>query len=83
MFGGQAGLAGHISIGDNVQVGAQAGVMKNIVEPVALLGAPAMPVKDFFKSNVVFGKLPEMSRKLVRIERELERLKKELKKDQE
>lgn len=82
MFGGQAGLAGHIVIGDNVHIGAQAGIMKNIKEPVALLGAPAIPARDFLKSSAVFSKLPEMSQKLAKLERELEKLKNELNKDQ-
>lgn len=81
MFGGQAGLAGHITIGDNVQIGAQAGIMRSIDKPVAVLGAPAIPAKDFFKSNAVFNKLPEMALKLARLEKEMERLKNELNKD--
>ena len=81
MFGGQAGLAGHITIGDNVQIGAQAGVIKSIEKPTAVLGAPAMPAKDFFKSSAVFSKLPEVSQKLARVERELEKLKNELNKE--
>ena len=38
---GQAGLAGHLRIGDRVTIGAKAGVMNHIPEGQSWLGAPA------------------------------------------
>ena len=79
MFGGQAGLGGHITVGDRANVGAQAGIISNVKENAQILGSPAIPVKNFFRANVVFPKLPDMYRQLGQIERDLESLKKETK----
>ncbi len=80
MFGGQVGLGGHITIGDNANIGAQSGIISNIKPDSKILGSPAIPVKDFFRSSVVFPKLPEMYRKLAQLEREIETLKSNLNK---
>lgn len=80
MFGGQVGLGGHIAIGDNSSIGAQSGLISNIKEGSTLLGSPAIPVKDFFKSSVVFAKLPSMYKQINALEKELNELKELLKK---
>lgn len=80
MFGGQVGLGGHITIGDNANIGAQSGIISNIKENAQLLGAPAIPVKDFFRSSVVFPKLPEMYKQIAQMQKELDKLKEKLEK---
>ncbi|WP_280647189.1 MULTISPECIES: UDP-3-O-(3-hydroxymyristoyl)glucosamine N-acyltransferase [unclassified Dysgonomonas] len=80
MMGGQVGLGGHITIGDNANIGAQSGIISNIKPDSKILGSPAIPVKDFFRSSVVFPKLPEMYRKLAQLEKEIETLKSNLNK---
>lgn len=75
MFGGQVGLGGHITIGDNSNIGAQSGIISNIKEGSQILGSPAIPVKDFFKSSVVFPKLPEIYKELAKLKQEVELLK--------
>jgi UDP-3-O-[3-hydroxymyristoyl] glucosamine N-acyltransferase len=47
MMGGQSGLAGHLTIGDGAKIGAQAGVMRDVEKGEAVLGSPAMPIKEF------------------------------------
>jgi len=47
MLWGQAGLAGHLKIGDRAQVGPQAGVSKDVAPGEYVLGAPAVPKRDF------------------------------------
>ncbi|MDR1556355.1 MAG: UDP-3-O-(3-hydroxymyristoyl)glucosamine N-acyltransferase [Tannerellaceae bacterium] len=79
-FGGQSGLAGHISIGDSAAIGAQAGILGNIEKNRTVLGSPAIDARLYLRSSVVFGRLPEMYRKLEGLEREVEQLKKELNK---
>lgn len=49
VIAGQAGLADHISIGSDSIVLAQAGVTKSHPERSVLMGAPAVPRKDFLK----------------------------------
>ncbi len=80
MFGGQVGLAGHIKIADHVNFGAQCGVISDIKEPASLLGAPAIPARNFMRSSAIFNKLPEMYRTLGQLQREIEELKQEIKK---
>lgn len=81
VFGGQVGLGGHINIGDNASIGAQAGIISNIKEGAQLIGSPAIPVKDFFRSSVVFPKLPDMYKQLHEMQKELKELKSKLEKD--
>ncbi|MDR2042579.1 MAG: UDP-3-O-(3-hydroxymyristoyl)glucosamine N-acyltransferase [Tannerella sp.] len=76
MFGGQVGLIGHIQIADRVQIGAQSGVARSITQAGPVIGSPVLPVRDFFRSNVVFAKLPELYRTLNRLEKEVDELKK-------
>jgi UDP-3-O-[3-hydroxymyristoyl] glucosamine N-acyltransferase len=47
MVGGQAGMAGHLTIGDRARVGAQAGVIRDVEADAAVLGSPAIPIKEF------------------------------------
>lgn len=77
MIGGQVGLGGHITIGNNANIGAQAGIISNIKENAQILGSPAIPVKDFFRSSIVFPKLPDMYRQLAQLEKEIQQLKDE------
>jgi UDP-3-O-[3-hydroxymyristoyl] glucosamine N-acyltransferase len=46
---GQAGLAGHLRIGTGSRIGGQAGVMADLPPRSEVVGAPAQPVKAFFK----------------------------------
>jgi len=47
MIGGQGGLTGHLTIGDGAKIGAQAGVMRDVEKGEAVLGSPAMPIREF------------------------------------
>ena len=80
IMGGQAGLGGHIKIGDNVSIGAQAGIISNIESGRNIIGSPAIDVKNFFRSSVVFPKLPDIYRQLDQLQKEVELLKQETKK---
>ena len=48
MFGGQVGIAGHIKIGDKVNLGAQSGVPGNIKAGSLLIGTPPVEPKQYF-----------------------------------
>lgn len=77
MFGGQVGLAGHIKIANGTKVGAQAGILGEVKEEnTVIIGSPAIDLKQFLRSSVVFKKLPEMKAKLDTLEKEVESLKK-------
>ncbi len=77
VFGGQVGLAGHLKVGNNVKLGAQSGIMKNLKENSELIGSPAIPIRDWYKSSVIFGKLPEMYREIAQLKKEINELKDE------
>ncbi len=78
MFGGQVGLAGHIKIANGTKIGAQGGILGDVKEEnTAIIGSPAIEVKKFLKSSVLFKRLPEMSAKIDSLEKALESLKKE------
>lgn len=77
MFGGQVGIAGHIKIANGTKIGAQAGILGEVKEEnTIILGSPAIDYKQFFKSSVIFKKLPELKTKIDALEKEVESLKK-------
>jgi UDP-3-O-[3-hydroxymyristoyl] glucosamine N-acyltransferase len=77
MFGGQVGLAGHIKIANGTKIGAQGGILGDVKEEnTAIIGSPAIEVKQFLRSSVIFRKLPEMKSKIDSLEKEVESLKK-------
>lgn len=77
MFGGQVGLAGHLKISNGTKIGAQGGILGDVKEEnTAIIGSPAIEVKQFLRSSVIFRKLPEMKSKIDSLEKEVESLKK-------
>ncbi len=79
-LGGQVGLGGHIKIGDRVNIGAQSGIISNIEDNRNIIGSPAIDVKNFFRSSIIFPKLPELYRTINQLQKEIENLKKEINK---
>jgi UDP-3-O-[3-hydroxymyristoyl] glucosamine N-acyltransferase len=74
MVGGQAGFAGHIQVGDKTFVGAQCGVNSSLKGNQSVIGSPAMEPKGFFRSSVIFQKLPDMYKQLNALQKEVESL---------
>jgi UDP-3-O-[3-hydroxymyristoyl] glucosamine N-acyltransferase len=62
-LGGQAGLAGHLKIGMGAQVGAHAGLMNDVPAGQRWIGAPAQPLKEFWREVAALRKLAQESRK--------------------
>ncbi len=56
-LGGQAGIAGHLKVGAGAQVAAAAGVMTDIPAGERWAGAPAKPVREFFREVAALKKL--------------------------
>jgi len=71
MFGGQVGVADHISVGDGVMVGGQSGLARDVAPKSIVSGSPAFPHREWVKASMVFQKLPEMERRLRRLEKAL------------
>lgn len=75
MLGGQVAVNGHITMGDNVKIGAQSGIISDVKDGEILQGSSAIPYRNFWKSHLIFSKLPEMRQQLNQLERELKNLK--------
>lgn len=75
MFGGQVGIAGHSKIGDKVFLGAQSGVPGSLKDNQTLIGTPPMEPKQYFKSQAIFRKLPDLYKQINTLQREIEELK--------
>lgn len=55
--GGQAGVTGHLRIGDGARIGAQAGVMGDVPAKAEVVGAPAVPAREFFRYYATLQRL--------------------------
>jgi len=51
MIGGQAGVSGHLKIGNNIQIGGGSGVIKDIPDNSKVMGYPAKNLKNFIKDS--------------------------------
>ena len=51
MIGGQAGISGHLKIGNNIKIGGGSGVIKDLSDNSRVMGYPAKDLKDFIKEN--------------------------------
>ena len=51
MIGGQAGISGHLNVGNNVQIGGGSGVIKDIPDNSKVMGYPAKNIRQFLKEN--------------------------------
>jgi UDP-3-O-[3-hydroxymyristoyl] glucosamine N-acyltransferase len=56
-LGGQAGLTGHLKIGAGAQIAAQAGVMNDVPAGEKWGGAPAQPLREFFRDVATLRRL--------------------------
>ena len=71
---GQVGIAGHLTIGDKSIIMAQAGVTKDVPPGSVILGAPAVPHKEFKRVNAAVQRLPETVAKIHELEQQLAEL---------
>jgi UDP-3-O-[3-hydroxymyristoyl] glucosamine N-acyltransferase len=70
-MGGQAGAAGHLTIGDGVQVAAQSGIPSSVPAGRIIGGYPAVEVTLWRRTSAALGRLPELLRRVRRLERRL------------
>ena len=72
MMGGKSGTSGHLEIGDDVIIGAQAGVIRTIPAGSQVMGTPAIDLTSWKKNQVLLSKLPELLNKLKELEEKIE-----------
>ncbi len=63
MLGAQGGIAGHLSIGKGAQIAAQSGVMRDVEPGASVCGAPAIPIRDFFRMVSIWQRQLKAPRK--------------------
>ncbi len=68
---GQVGVSGHLHIGNNCTIGPQAGVAKDIEEGKVVSGSPTMEYNAFLRLATLTPKIPELFKRVARIEKEL------------
>ncbi|MDO8427458.1 MAG: UDP-3-O-(3-hydroxymyristoyl)glucosamine N-acyltransferase, partial [Deltaproteobacteria bacterium] len=73
-FGGQVGVVGHIEVGDNAMVGAKSGVTNSVPQGAAVSGIPAIPHGEWLRSAAIFGKLPELKKRIAELEKRVKEL---------
>lgn len=77
ILAGQVGVADNVSIGKDVVIGAQAGVGSSVPDGAKMSGSPAMPYNVFLKSmGVCAPKLPELFKRVKKLEKQLADLEK-------
>ena len=61
---GQAGLQGHIEVGDGAIIGGQAGVFGDVPAGAVYSGYPARPHKEALRAQAAMFKLPELLKRM-------------------
>lgn len=69
ILAGQVGVAGHLTIGDGAIATAQTGIPTDVAAKETVSGYPAIPNRQWLRASAVFSKLPEMLKRLQRLER--------------
>jgi UDP-3-O-[3-hydroxymyristoyl] glucosamine N-acyltransferase len=69
MIGGQAGLAGHLTIADGIKIAGGAGVTKTFTTAnMTLAGFPAADQKQSLRGQVYLKNLPELEKRVKELE---------------
>ena len=73
ILAGQAGVAGHCSLGDGVILTAQSGVSHDVPAGKMISGSPAFDNRIWLRAVAIFQRLPELLKRLDRVEKQLAR----------
>lgn len=71
ILAGQVGVAGHCTIGDGAILTAQSGVPNDVPPGKMYSGYPAIENRTWLRSAAIFQRLPELMKKLDRLEKEI------------
>jgi UDP-3-O-[3-hydroxymyristoyl] glucosamine N-acyltransferase len=74
ILAGQVGVAGHLTIGDRCRVGAQSGIGRDLEPGTDVSGTPAMPHGTYLRASTTIPRLPDMARRIRKLEKELEKM---------
>jgi UDP-3-O-[3-hydroxymyristoyl] glucosamine N-acyltransferase len=73
IFAGQSGSVGHVEIGDGSRIGAKSAVTGNLPAGSFVIGHPARDHREWKRSQATLARLPELRRRVSRLERRLEK----------
>jgi UDP-3-O-[3-hydroxymyristoyl] glucosamine N-acyltransferase len=71
ILAGQAGVAGHCELGDGVILTAQSGVSHDVPAGKMISGSPAFDNRLWLRAVTIFQRLPELLKRLDRLEKKL------------
>jgi len=74
LLAGQVGIAGHLKVGRGVIATAQSGVPNSVEDGLMISGYPAIESKRWRRAVAAFPRLPELVKKIRKLERRLEQL---------
>src|ERR1700720_3049280 len=60
VIGGQSGLPDHVTVGDDAVVHARSGITGHVPERAAMMGIPALPLREFMEREVKMRRLPNL-----------------------
>ncbi len=71
VIAGQVGVVGHIKIGDGATLAAQAGISKSVPQGATYFGTPAYEKIPYMKSAMLFRKLPDLMKRIQKLEEKI------------
>lgn len=71
VMGGGVGIRDHVNIGDDVSLGGRTGVAKDILEPGAYWGTPALEAREATRVFLLLSRLPELADRIKKLEEEI------------
>ena len=71
IFAGQSGASGHLHIGDRVKIGAKSAVINDLPDDSFVTGIPAIPHGKWKRAKAIFSRLPELHKKVKKLEKML------------
>ncbi len=81
MIGGQAGLTGHLTIGNNVKIAGKSGVTKDLADDACVSGFPAQARTKELKDMAALRKLPGLLGQIRKLQERVSELEREAKDD--
>jgi len=75
VIGGQSGIPDHVTIGDDVVIHAGSGITSHVPDKSAMIGIPAVPLREFMDREVRMRRVPNIIKELKRqVEEIMEKL---------
>ncbi len=69
ILAGQVGVAGHLTVGDGAVATAQTGIPNDVAPGETVSGYPALANRQWLRASAVFSRLPDLVRRVSRLER--------------